>query len=98
MKREKTLTKKERKALQGKGPSGARGAGGGQQQHIHCVACGRHIEPTELTGAADATAVVVTCQHGSQFAACLGCQVPAQKILDEHDRTGQPVKAAAAWH
>lgn len=96
MKREKKLTKKERQALKGKGPAGAKGASGGENQHIHCVACGRHLDPQEFDE--PATALVVTCQHGSNFAACLGCKAPAQALLDEHDRTGQPVKAAAAWH
>lgn len=95
MKREKKLTKKERQAITGKGPTGARAAGGGQQ-HIHCVACGRHLDPQEFDPPASAT--FVQCAHGSQFAACLGCQIPAQKLLDEHDRTGQPVKSASAWH
>lgn len=98
MKREKKLTKKERQAITGKGPAGVRGAGGGGggDQHIHCVACGRHLDEAEFDS--PATAIFVACQHGSQFAACLGCQIPAQKILDEHDRTGQPVKSASAWH
>jgi hypothetical protein len=96
MKREKKLTKKERQAITGKGPAGApRGAGGGDQ-HIHCVACGRHLDPHEFDEPACAT--FVRCAHGSQFACCLGCTAPAQKLLDEHDRTGQPVKAAGAWH
>jgi hypothetical protein len=95
MKREKKLTKKERQAMSGKGPAGANAGGG--HQHIHCVSCGRHIEPSEFDGPM-ATAAIIACAHGSQFAACLGCQVPAQKLLDEHDRTGQPVKAASAWH
>ncbi|MBI2393420.1 MAG: hypothetical protein HYV09_27800 [Deltaproteobacteria bacterium] len=94
MKREKKLTKKERQAITGKGPAGGRAAAGGQ--HIHCVACGRHLDPHEFDPPASAT--FVQCAHGSQFAACLGCQIPAQKLLDEHDRTGQPVKSASAWH
>lgn len=94
MKREKKLTKKERQALTGKGPSGTRANNGAE--HIHCVACGRHLDASEFD--TPATATFVQCQHGSQFAACLGCQIPAQKLLDEHDRTGQPVRAASAWH
>lgn len=95
MKREKKLTKRERKAILGKGPAAApkAGANGG---HIHCIACGRHIEPVEFESPESAT--IVQCAHGSTFPACLGCQIPAQKLLDEHDRTGQPVKVAAAWH
>jgi hypothetical protein len=93
MKREKKLTKKERKAASGKGPAGAKATG---DQHIHCVACGRHIDAGEFDD--PATATVVRCAHGSTFASCLGCTIPAQKLLDEHDRTGQPVKIASAWH
>lgn len=95
MKREKKLTKKERQAVLGKGPSGSKGAGG-DHQHIHCVSCGRHIDVQEFDQPASAT--FVKCAHGSTFASCLGCTVPSQKLLDDHDRTGQPVKAAAAWH
>jgi hypothetical protein len=97
MKREKKLTKKERQAITGKGPAGVKAtAGGGGGQHIHCVACGRHIDAEEFDN--PATATYVKCAHGSTFASCVGCQTPAQKLLDEHDRTGQPVKAAGAWH
>jgi hypothetical protein len=96
MKREKKLTKRERQAIAGKGTAGRKAAGGGGDQHIHCVSCGRHIEPTEFD--APATATILSCAHGSQFAACIGCQIPGQKLLDEHDKTGQPVKAASAWH
>ncbi len=93
MKREKKLTKRERKTAEGKGPAGG---GGGEGQHIHCVACGRHIEPVEFED--PASAIIVTCAHGSQFPSCLGCKIPSQKALDDHDRTGQPVKTASAWH
>jgi hypothetical protein len=95
MKREKKLTKKERQALKGKGPAGAQ-AGGGDHQHIHCVSCGRHINAEEFDP--PATAKIITCQHGSNFASCTGCVDKSQALLDEHDRTGQPVKAAGAWH
>jgi hypothetical protein len=96
MKREKLLTKKERKAAQG-GPRPAQ-AGHDHTHHIHCVACGRHIEPDELQSVVGATAVVLRCQHGSQFAACAECEGRAQALLDEHDRTGRGVAAAPAWH
>ena len=33
------------------------------------------------------------CQEGSA-----ACVEPGQRLLDEHDRTGQPVKTANAWH
>jgi hypothetical protein len=95
MKREKKLTKKERQAITGKGPAGVKAAAGGGGQHIHCVACGRHIDAEEFDD--PATATYVKCAHFT-FASCVGCTTPAQKLLDEHDRTGQPVKAAGAWH
>jgi len=94
MKREKKLTKKERQAVAGRGVAGR--AAPSEHQHIHCVTCGRPIEPSEFES--PSTAMILTCAHGSQFASCIGCQIPGQKLLDEHDRTGQPVKAAAAWH
>jgi len=93
-KREKRLTKRERKEKLGKGPSGTPRA---QQRHIHCIACGRHLDPAELT-ARFPTATWLTCQHGSRFAACVGCSGDAQLLLDEHDRTGQAPRIASAWH
>ena len=89
MKRAKRLTKKERKARDGKAAPG--------NQHIHCVSCGRHIDPNEFT-ASPATAQIVRCQHGSQFPSCTDCVTASQALLDEHDRTGKPVQAASAWH
>lgn len=93
MKREKKLTKRERKAEKAvaAGP-----AAGHDHQHIHCIACGRHIDEEELETGGKAT--VVTCAHGSSFAACVVCEQKAQALLDEHDRTGQPVKSANIWH
>ncbi len=92
MKREKTLTKRERKAAHGAGPSGAPK----QAAHIHCVACGRHLDPSEFN--APATAVRVPCQHKTQFPSCTSCVERTRELLAEHDRTGQPVRTAAAWH
>ena len=92
MKREKKLTKRERKAANGAGPSGK----AQETQHIHCVACGRHIDPSEFGAAATATRVA--CQHKSQFPSCAGCVERTRALLAEHDRTGQPVQTAAAWH
>lgn len=92
MKREKQLTKRERKALKGPKPTT-----GHQHQHIHCVACGRHLDDHEFH-AAPATALWLRCKHGSQFASCDGCRVMSQSLLDTHDRTGQAVQQAAAWH
>jgi len=91
MKRKPQLTKKERKALAGpKSPQG-------QHQHIHCIACGVHLDPSEFEPPRS-SATVIRCQHGSSFPACTGCVQIAQQLLAEHDRTGQPVKTASAWH
>lgn len=92
MKREKKPTKRERKAEKGAGPAGK----ATEQQHIHCVACGRHLDPAEFN--APATAVGVFCQHNSQFASCTACVERTKQLLAEHDRTGQPVKMASAYH
>ena len=91
MKREKRLTKRERKA--------AGGEAGHQHEHghIHCIACGRHIEPSEFSDSPP-TARILACQHGSKFPSCADCVERGQAILDEHDRTNKPVKAAEAWH
>ncbi len=93
MKRKPQLTKRERKAL--KGPTGAARAAA-QGQHIHCIACGAHLDPAQFDP--PATATFLRCQHGSQFASCTACVASSQALLDEHDRTGQGVKSAAAWH
>jgi len=101
MKRNPTLTKREKKSLEPPRPAQSRPvaakAAGHGHQHIHCIACGRHIDPSELSGEAP-KARVLTCQHGSQFASCIGCVEGSQRLLDEHDALNQPVKAAAAWH
>jgi len=91
MKREKRLTKREKKEQAG---------GGGhnhEQGHIHCIACGRHINPSEFSQASP-TATVITCDHKSQFPACTNCEVTARYLVAEHDRTGKPVNSAAAYH
>jgi hypothetical protein len=90
MKREKRLTKRERKSQNTAQTAHDHG-------HIHCVACGRHIDPKEFT-ASPVTARFLRCQHGSQFASCSDCVTESQRRLDVHDRSGQPVQAAAAWH
>lgn len=92
MKREKQLTKRERKALNPARPKPA----GQNEQHIHCVACGVHLHADQFSP--PATATYVRCKHGSQWASCRDCVPRAQAMLDEHDRTGQPVQAAGAWH
>ncbi len=93
MKREKRLTKRERKALD---PS--RGASGHnhEEQHIHCIACGRHLDAAEFDS--PATATIIKCAHGSTFPSCVACVANSRVLLEAHDRSGQPVKTAAAWH
>jgi hypothetical protein len=91
MKRAKQLTKRERKALAPPRPGGT-----AAPQHIHCIACGRHIDASEFN--APATATMLRCEHGSRFPACVACEAPAKARLAEHDRTGKNVEAAAAWH
>jgi hypothetical protein len=91
----KRLTKRQRQELVGKGPTGLPGAS--ESRHIHCIACGRHIDPTEFT-LRPATALRISCKHGSRFASCLSCVSEAQDRLEEHDRSGQPPRIANAWH
>ncbi len=95
MKREKRLTKKERQALRG-GPLPAQSEGH-HHHHIHCTACGKHLDEEDFEGA-PAKAEWVTCQHGSSFSSCAGCVPKTKELLAEHDRTGQPVRSASAWH
>jgi hypothetical protein len=85
----KRLTKRERKA--------AAGDSAHTHEHIHCVACGVHLDGSQFT-ATPSTARWVRCQHGTRFAACEGCVSEAMRLLDEHDRSGQPVDAAPAFH
>lgn len=96
MKREKRLTKKERKAL----APAAQGAQAGEQHHhhghIHCIACGKHLD-AETFGEPDG-AEFLRCEHGSDFPHCVGCREQATALVAEHDRTNKPVKKAAAWH
>lgn len=92
MKREKRLTKRERKALAPQRPAPAHNH---HHQHIHCVACGRHIEPEEFDSS---HALWLTCNHGSQFPACVECKDKGVALLAEHDRSGNPVRTANAWH
>jgi hypothetical protein len=88
--RQKRLTKRERKA---QNP----GTHQHQAQHIHCISCGRHIDPEEFE-AVPPTGIVITCQHGSQFPSCLACEMDSRSRVAEHDRTGQPPRVAGAWH
>lgn len=92
MKREKTLTKRERKAQRPLRP-GARPPEG---QHIHCIACGRHLDPQEFE--APVRAMMLRCKHGSTFPSCAACAPQSRALLEEHDRTGQEVRTAGAWH
>ena len=93
MKRKPKLTKRERKAQNGNPGRPAQH----QHAHIHCVACGLHLEPTQFDGISP-TATRVRCQHGSMFASCTDCVPRTRELLAEHDRTGQPVRVASAWH
>lgn len=95
MKRKPQLTKRERKALAPKRPAQAQPAGGGHQ-HIHCIACGRHLDEHEFD--APATAVVLTCDHGSSFPSCTKCVTKATALIAEHDKTNKPVQVAPAYH
>ncbi len=93
MKREKRPTKKERKAAD----PGHRPGPTQTHQHIHCISCGRHLDPAEFN-TSPATAAQVTCDHGSRFPACVSCLPDAEQRVARHDRLGQPVQTAAAWH
>ena len=89
--RQKRLTKKEKKATQG---------GGGHQhehRHIHCIACGRHLDPSGFQ-TSPPQSLYITCDHGSSFPTCAGCEVEARHRVREHDRTGKPVQSTPAWH
>lgn len=90
MKRKPLLTKRERKALAPPRPVT------NHQQHIHCIACGRHLEESEFE--APATATIITCMHGSNFPACVRCMAMAMSLVNDHDRTNMPVKVAPSWH
>ncbi|WP_437632456.1 hypothetical protein [Sorangium sp. So ce854] len=92
MKREKRLTKRERKALAPARPAAQQHA----HQHIHCVACGKHLDAVEF--GAQGTATWIQCLHRSRFASCTVCVDISKRLLAEHDRTGQPVQSAQAWH
>ena len=95
MKREKRLTKRERKAQTAASPGHQH-----NEQHIHCVACGKHLDPENFraAGGGAPSAQVIQCAHGSQFPSCTTCVPVSRALLEEHDRSGQPVKTAAAWH
>jgi hypothetical protein len=90
MQRKKRLTKRERKDLT---PS----TSPQQAAHIHCIACGRHLEPEEFTTLRP-TASYLVCDHQSRFPACVSCEPAARRLIAEHDRTGKPVAQTQAWH
>lgn len=92
MKREKRLTKKERKA---QAPSTKQG-GGGHQGHIHCIACGKHLDADSF-GEPNGSEFL-RCDHGADFPSCVACHDKSMAMLAEHDRTNKPVQKAAAWH
>ena len=92
MKREKRVTKRERKAMAPPRPGGQ----GAQTQHIHCIACGRHLDPAEFS--APTTARMLRCLHGSTFPSCVECEARSTELIAIHDRTGQSVQTASAWH
>jgi hypothetical protein len=101
MKREKRLTKREQKAQNPQPRAVAQPARKPTQHqhdhgHIHCIACGKHLDPN-MFGEPDG-ADFLRCNHGSDFPHCVGCKDKARELVEEHDRTGQGVKKAAAWH
>jgi hypothetical protein len=98
LQRPKRQTKKEKKAAAG-GPRPASAPAGGHDHHhhIHCTACGAHLDEDEFDGDPP-EALWLQCDHGSTFASCSGCAEATRRLLEEHDRTGQPVKAAQLWH
>lgn len=100
MKREKRTTKKERKAearAQGVAPrAAAPQRHQHQHQHIHCIACGKHLDPESFGEPGGPE--FYRCQHGGDFPHCAACAPLAKQLVDDHDRTGTPVKIASAWH
>ncbi|HEY3496462.1 MAG TPA: hypothetical protein VGK73_17305 [Polyangiaceae bacterium] len=88
--RQKRLTKREKKAA-------APGDHHHDERHIHCISCGKHLDPEEFEREPP-TAVLIACQHGSRFPSCKACEVETKARLAEHDRTGQPPRMAGAWH
>lgn len=99
MKREKRLTKREAKALRGPSPQARpKAAAGGHDhnKHIHCIACGKHLDPSSF-GEPDG-ASFTRCDHGSDFPHCNACEAKAKELIAEHDRSGKPVQTASAWH
>lgn len=94
MKRKPLLTKREKKALAP--PRPARPPETSGHGHIHCVACGRHLNESDFE--APAIATTITCDHGSKFASCTKCLAKSTALIKEHDATNTPVRSANAWH
>jgi len=90
--REKRLTKRERKDLEPKRQKHDHG-----EQHIHCIACGRHLEPESFETTPPGS-LFLKCEHGSEFPSCAACEVESKHRLAEHDKSGKPVTTARAWH
>jgi len=93
MKRKPKLTKREQKALRPARPAQAAPKGHG---HIHCIACGKHLDDADFE--APAVATTITCDHGSQFPTCVKCMSKSTALVKEHDAKNEPVRAAMAWH
>jgi len=101
MKREKRLTKREAKALNraASPAAGARtqgAAGHDHAKHIHCISCGKHLDPNMFGEPEGAS--FTRCDHGTDFPHCVACADKAKALIVEHDRSGKPVQTAAAWH
>jgi hypothetical protein len=96
MKRKPRLTKKEKKAAVGGPRPQQMAAGNDGHQHIHCIACGKHLDEADFE--APATATIITCDHGSNFPSCVQCMPKSMALVKEHDRTNTPVQVSPAWH
>ncbi len=96
MKRKPKLTKREKKAAAGGPRPAGKPAAPTGHGHIHCIACGKHLDEADFE--APATATTIMCDHGSSFATCVKCMSKSMALVKEHDATNTPVKAATAWH
>ncbi len=99
MKREKRLTKKEQKSLglRSTQTQEAPHAHAHGHEHIHCTACGKHLDAHQFDSEPP-SATWLKCDHGSDFASCVACTEQTRALLVEHDKTGNPVRQANAWH
>ncbi|HEY6879139.1 MAG TPA: hypothetical protein VI299_14030 [Polyangiales bacterium] len=78
------------------GATGAASAHRHEHAHIHCIACGKHLDPNAFGDPGGPA--FYRCQHGSDFPHCAEHAARAKELVDEHDRSGKPVQQAAAWH